>query len=168
VDKNLQSQPKQFWKYVISFKKINSNYLIKRNDVADEFAKHFQSVYNSSYLIVFPALLPSSEDLSLALVSDSDVIKAIERTRPSKAAGVDDIPAFIIKGCTDIFVPILKHIFKLSLSQQHFPTLWKQAAIVPVLKKGNCTSVSNYRLISHLSNVPKYLNLLFVTVFRII
>jgi hypothetical protein len=144
VDKNLESQPKQFWKYVTYFRKRNFNsinpevhgkHLTKLNDVTDEFAKHFQSVYNSSYLIVFPALLPSSDDLSLASVSDSDIIKATERTRLSKSAGVDGIPAFIIKGCTDIFVPILKHIFNLSLSQQYFPILRKQAAILPVLKK---------------------------------
>jgi hypothetical protein len=41
----------------------------------------------------------------------------------------------IIKGCSDVFVPVLKHIFNLSLSQQYFPTLWKEAAIIPVLKK---------------------------------
>jgi hypothetical protein len=49
--------------------------------------------------------------------------------------GLDDIPAFVIQGCSEIFIPILIFIFKLSLSQQQFPTLWKQAAIVPVFKK---------------------------------
>jgi hypothetical protein len=39
------------------------------------------------------------------------------------SVGVYDIPGFIIKGCTDIFVPVLKHIFNLSLSHQYFPTL---------------------------------------------
>jgi hypothetical protein len=38
--------------------------------------------------------------------------------RPSKSVGVDDIPGLIIKGCTDVFVLVLKHIFNLSLSQQ--------------------------------------------------
>jgi hypothetical protein len=61
-------------------------------------------------LHVFPNLLSSSEFLPLASASDSDVYKAIKRLRPSKSVGVDDIPGFIIKGCTDIFVPILKHI----------------------------------------------------------
>jgi hypothetical protein len=34
-----------------------------------------------------------------------------------------------------IFVPILKHIFNLSVSLHYFPTLWKQAAIVLFSKK---------------------------------
>jgi hypothetical protein len=73
--------------------------------------------------------------LSLTPVSDSVVFKAIKRLKPSKFVGVDDIPGFIIKGCTDIFVHVLKHILSLSLPEQYLPTLWKQAAIVPVLKK---------------------------------
>jgi hypothetical protein len=44
VDENLKSQPKQFWKYVASFRKRNSNsielevdgkHLIKHDEVAD-------------------------------------------------------------------------------------------------------------------------------------
>jgi hypothetical protein len=51
------------------------------------------------------------------------------------SVGVDNIRGFVIKHCTDILVPALKRIFNLSLSQQYFPTLWKQEAIVPVLTK---------------------------------
>jgi hypothetical protein len=102
---------------------VNGKHLIQPNDVADEFSKHFQSVYNSPCPVVFPTLLSSSEFLTLAPVSDSDVIKTIKRLRPSKSVGLDDIPGFIIKGCTDILVPILKHIFNLSLSEHYFPTL---------------------------------------------
>jgi hypothetical protein len=35
-------------------------------------------------------------------------IKAIENLRISKSVGVDDIPGFIIRGCTDIFVCVPK------------------------------------------------------------
>jgi hypothetical protein len=131
---------------------VDGKHLIKPDDVADEFSKRFQSVYNNPCPAVFPTLLSSSEFLTLASVSDSDVIKAIKRLRPSESVGLDDIPGFIIQGCTDIFVPILKHIFNLSVSQQYCPTLWKQAAIAPVLIKGKSTSVSNYRPISLPSN----------------
>jgi hypothetical protein len=136
---------------------VNGKHLIQPNDVADEFSKHFQSVYNSPCPVVFPTLLSSLEFLTLAPVSDSDVIKAIMRLRPSKSVGLDDIPGFIIKGCTDIVVPILKHTsrFNISLSQHYFPTLWKQAAIIPVLKNGKSTSVRNYIPISLLSNFSK-------------
>jgi hypothetical protein len=57
------------------FRKRNSNsiqlevdgkHLIESNDVADEFSKHFQSVYNDPCTIVFPTPLSSSEFLPLA------------------------------------------------------------------------------------------------------
>jgi hypothetical protein len=109
LDENLKSKPKQFWKYVATFRKIKCNFirlevdvkhLIKHYDVADEFSKHFQSVYNIPCPIAFPKLLSSSEFLPLVSV-------------------VDNIPGFTIKSCMDIFVPIRKHIFNLSLSQQY-------------------------------------------------
>jgi hypothetical protein len=83
--------------------------LIEPCEVTDEFSKHFQSVYDNPCPVVFPAFSSSFQFLSLAPLSDSDVIKAIKRLRPSKSVGVDDIPGFIIKGCTDIFVHVLKH-----------------------------------------------------------
>jgi hypothetical protein len=144
IDENVKSQRKQFWKYMACFKKRNSTSiqlevdgkrLVEPCDVADVFSKHFQSLYNDLCPVVFPTLSSSSEFLSLAPVSDSGIFKAIEHMRPSKSVGVDDISGFIVKGCTDIFVLILKHIFNLSLSQQKFPTLWKQAAIFLLLKK---------------------------------
>jgi hypothetical protein len=168
VDKNLESQPKQFWKYVASFRKRNSysiqlevdgKHIINPDDVAEEFANHFQSVYNGHCPTALPVLHQYPEVLPLASVSDSDVIKAIRRLRPTKSAGLDDIPGFIIKGCTDILVPILRHIFNLSLSEHCFPTLWKQTAIIPVFKKGKSTSVSNYWAISLVSNFSKVFEL---------
>jgi hypothetical protein len=65
----------------------------------------------------FPSLSQSSEFVSLASISDADVCKAIKRLKPSKSVGLDDIPVFAIKGCSAIFIHILRHIFNLSLTQ---------------------------------------------------
>jgi hypothetical protein len=81
---------------------VDGNHLIKPKAAADEFSKHIQSVYNKPCPVVFTNLFSSSEFLTLVSVSDSDVIKAIMRLRPSKAVGLDDIAGFIIKGCTYI------------------------------------------------------------------
>jgi hypothetical protein len=119
IDENLKSQLKQFWKYVTSFRKRNSTYIqpeidgkhvAEPDEAAYEFSKHFQSLYNNSCSHAPSTILSSFDFLTLAPISDSDVFRAFKRLRPSKSVGVDDIPGFIIKGCTDIFVPILKHI----------------------------------------------------------
>jgi hypothetical protein len=62
---------------------------------------------------------------------------------------------FVIMGFYKIFIPVLRFIFNLSLSQNTFPNLWKQEAIVPVFKKGTTSSVGNYRFIVILNNFSK-------------
>jgi hypothetical protein len=88
-------------------------------------------------------------------VRELDILRAIKCLRPSKSVGPDGIPSFIIKGCSTIFAPLFKYTFNLSLSQEHFPAQWKKAVIVPSLKKGNTSFVSNYRPISLLNNFSK-------------
>jgi hypothetical protein len=72
-----------------------------------------------------------------------------------KCVGPDKIPNFIMKGCSEILTPLLRHIFNLSLSTGKFPSLWKKAAVVPIFKNGNRALVGNYRPISILNNFSK-------------
>jgi hypothetical protein len=74
------------------------------------------------------ALPHSSEFLSFAPLSNADVCKAIKRLKRSKSVGLD-LPVSVIKICSGIFIPVLKHTFSLSLTQQYFPTVWKKAAL---------------------------------------
>jgi hypothetical protein len=92
----------------------------------------------------------SSDSLPIASVSDSDFLNAVWCLYPSKSGGFDGIPAFIIKG-SDILIPVFKCIFNLSSSQQIFPILWKQAAVVPIFKEGKAALESNYGSISILN-----------------
>jgi hypothetical protein len=64
---------------------------------------------------------------------------------------LNGILAFKIKGCSDIFIPLLTYIFNLSVTNGTFLSLWKQTDVVPVFKKGDSTIVSNYRPISILN-----------------
>jgi hypothetical protein len=43
----------------------------------------------------------------------------------------------------------------LGLTQQYFPAAWKEAAVLPVFKRGNYVAVSNHRPVSILSNFSK-------------
>jgi hypothetical protein len=111
---------------------------------ADAFSKHFQSVHSNFCPGFFP-IKHSMDVLSLSSVSDSDFTM-------QKIVCCHRIPSFVIKGCSEIFFPVLKFIYNLSLSQQKYHTLWKQAAAVPVFK-GSCPSVSNYIPISILNKL---------------
>ena len=166
IDENLKSNPRQFWKYVSQYRARNSDLthldvdgvlLQNPSEMVAAFSKHFQSIYDgsTSYSGTLNSVNYSTGVLPTARISASDVQNAIKRLRPTKSVGLDGIPSFIIKGCSEIFVPVLKFIFNLSLSQNVFPKLWKQAAIVPVFKKGKASSVGNYRPVAILNNFSK-------------
>jgi hypothetical protein len=47
-------------------------------DVAEVFAKHFQSVYKTSSLVVYRSVILSSDFLQLPTISELDILKAIK------------------------------------------------------------------------------------------
>jgi hypothetical protein len=119
---------------------------------------YFLNIFNLIIAILpwgfFPSDSHFKDVLSFVSYSDSDVYNAIKILRPLISFGLDGIPSFVIKG-SEVFLPVLKFILNLSLSQQKFPTLWKQAVVLPVFKKDNCALVTNYRTIPILNNFYK-------------
>lgn len=73
----------------------------------------------------------------------------------TKSITFDDIPHFIIKISLTILLALLDHNSNLSVPQQHFPTRWKQAVILPVYKKGTSASVQNCKPAPLLNNFSK-------------
>jgi hypothetical protein len=76
---------------------------------------HFHPVCSSFCSGTFSFINQSIKLLYLVPISNSDVQNAIKRLRPSKSVGLDGIPSFVRKGCSDMFVPVLKFVFNLSL-----------------------------------------------------
>jgi hypothetical protein len=102
--------------------------------------KHFQTIFPLFLTFLVIQNHTFSDLLNVPNIYDSDDKCAISHLRSTKSVGPDEIPNFIIKGCADILIPLLRHIFNLSLSTGKFPSLWKHAAVVPVFKKGNIPS----------------------------
>jgi hypothetical protein len=123
--------------------------------------KHLQTIFPLFLTLLFVHKLCTifdhtcSDLLNVPYICDSDVKCAISHLLSTKSVGPDEIPIFLIKGCSDVFIHLLRHIFNLSLSTGKFPSLWKQAAVVPIFKKGNRVLVVNYRPTSILNNFSK-------------
>jgi hypothetical protein len=133
---------------------VDGIHFVETCEVADAFANNFQIVYNSLSPAVFSSLSSPSEFLFLELYSDSDIFKVRKLLKPAQLVGHDNDLNFIITGCSDKLIPILKNV--LIFSQRYFPTLRKQAAIVLVFKISQRASVSNYRATWILKNMfPK-------------
>ena len=90
-------------------------------------------------------------------VYESDVLKLISSIPNGKATGIDNIQVRILKMSAPAIANSLSHLFNMSLSSGQFPSDWKLARITPLFKKGNKTEPGNYRPVSVLPVVSKFI-----------
>ena len=63
----------------------------------------------------------------------------------------------MLKMCADSIAPVLACIFNISIASGKLPMEWKTAHVVPVYKKGDRSTLTNYRPIALTSIVVKML-----------
>lgn len=102
---------------------------------------------NPSYPICFSGYLHCS----------SSDIKTIIMDASNKTGMLDLLPTGVFKQHIDLFLPFLTGLVNLSLSSGIFPTKYKHAIVIPLLKKTgqDINNVNNYRPVSTLSFVSK-------------
>jgi hypothetical protein len=88
-------------------------------------------------------------------ITDSDVEKVLKNLDSNKAAGLDNLPAWILKESRNEISPQLRHIFNLSINSGTFIDKWKMARVTPIHKGGSKSDLNNYRPISILPLVSK-------------
>jgi len=100
-------------------------------------------------------------------VIDGDVHRVLSKM-PSKPSPLDAVPITLLKSCADVFVPIIVRLANLSFTEVHFPARYKEAQVMPLLKKSGLDSSlpSNYRPISNLSTISKVLERLVLVQLR--
>ncbi|XP_059845379.1 uncharacterized protein LOC132404845 [Hypanus sabinus] len=90
---------------------------------------------------------PPTNDQVLCLTV-ADVRRTLYRVNPQNAAGPDDIPGRVLRGCADQLADVLTDIFNISLSNATVPTCFKAAIIVPMPKKSSVSCLNDYRPIA--------------------
>lgn len=88
-------------------------------------------------------------------IDQNNVTRSLKLLKVSKATGVDNIPAKILKMSADIIAPSLTAIFNLSLNSGVYIDAWKQARITPIYKSEDRRKCENYRPISILPVISK-------------
>jgi endonuclease/exonuclease/phosphatase (EEP) superfamily protein YafD len=102
-----------------------------------------------------PNLL-SAPKLSFQGVGTAAVRRALQNLKTTSACGIDDIPISVYKKAWSSLALPLTHLANLILSSSSWPTRWKTATVVPVLKVGKPRQeVSSYRPVSLLCAVSK-------------
>lgn len=166
IEQSLFHKPQQFWKYVNRHTRDNNDSIcliegsVRYSDpheVANKFASHFSTCFTAPTKRADPGEFNPGvlETFFFDRVETDDIVQALRKLKPKRSFGADGIPAFVVKGCSDLFVPILHHLFNLSLRTGVFPTIWKEAIVVPVHKSGSVTTAGNYRPVSMLCSFSK-------------
>lgn len=91
-------------------------------------------------------------------LGNRDVLDAISRL-PDKASDADPMPTSVLKQTADLLAPYLVQLFNCSLATGHFPAVYKEASVTPVVKKPGLDSADtgSYRPISNLPVLSKLL-----------
>ncbi|KAL0851590.1 hypothetical protein ABMA28_007372 [Loxostege sticticalis] len=97
---------------------------------------------------------PDYPPFNFSQVSDCDV-ERYTLSIASNAVGSDCVSRNMIIPLLDILTPVISHILNYSLSSGVFPTIWKDAQVVPLPKKAKPSSYADYRPISILPFLSK-------------
>ena len=88
-------------------------------------------------------------------VSEYKVNRLCLYLNPRESTGIDKIPAKIIRIASPVIANSFTKIFNWAISNESFPSEWKQERVGPLHKKGSCNLLNNYRPISILPAITK-------------
>ena len=108
-------------------------------------SKNFEDYLKESILTSF----------SFRLVDTPEVVKIIKNFKPKTSTGDDNISSKILKLASAALAEPIKIMINQSLTTGIFPTRYKLAKVIPLLKKPNNNNLDNFRPISLLSSVSK-------------
>ena len=92
---------------------------------------------------------------SLRTVHPDSVRKIILGLKNSKSSGMDNIDTYIVKLISEEILPAVTHIVNLSIQKAEFPSLYKLAKVIPLLKKDDPLEAKNYRPVAILCILSK-------------
>ena len=71
-----------------------------------------------------------------------DEVRRLLSSMPSKSSPLDVLPCTLLKSCADVFEPVIATLANLSLQLGKFPSCYKKAQLLPLLKKPGLESSS--------------------------
>ncbi|XP_053093073.1 uncharacterized protein LOC128318920 [Pangasianodon hypophthalmus] len=104
---------------------------------------NFYARFEAQNVVMARKNTPSPKDQVLCLTT-ADVRKTLHGVNLRKAAGPDNIPGRVLRGCADQLVDVPTDIFNISLSRGVVPTCFKATTIVPMPKKSSVSCLNDY------------------------
>lgn len=99
--------------------------------------------------------LDNNKSMFVKPVTSREIVEIVGKFKNKMSSGDDEIPTKIVKKIIEYIAEPLTHIINNSLKNGIFPDKLKTALVVPIYKKGDPSSLENYRPISILSAFSK-------------
>ena len=170
INDSLASDPRKWWRLIKRLSKnksttipaleIDGNIISGDNEKAQAFNNYFIECSTLDDTLVN---LPDNYDMLTQNNFEhletrvDDVQKYLSQINTKKASGPDGVNPLLLKEGANQLAIVLCRLFNMSLNTGEFPRAWKLANVIPLYKKNERTSVSNYRPVSVLSSVGKVL-----------
>ncbi|MES9881396.1 MAG: reverse transcriptase domain-containing protein [Sedimenticola sp.] len=161
----IKTDSKLFWKYTRSktktkfvinkLEKSNGELTTDDQESANVLNEYFASVFEDESMRNIPSLDAKQciEQLISIEINEIKIEKAIDKLKPSKSQGPDNLHPKLIKETKKSLLKPLNIIFNKSLEESKIPSVWKTANVSAIFKKGSKQKPENYRPIS-LTSVP--------------
>ena len=99
--------------------------------------------------------IPPTRIEAFELLAEDDVRVLIANSR-STSCCLDPIPTQLLKSCSESLVSVITNVIKSSLESGTFPDCWKEAVVIPLLKKPGLESLfKNLRPVNNLAYISK-------------
>ncbi|CAB4005080.1 Hypothetical predicted protein [Paramuricea clavata] len=99
--------------------------------------------------------IPEIDQFYFHSVSCSEISRVVMSFSSNKAPGFDKVSMAVIKDALPYILPTLTQIVNCSLETGVFPTAWKKAEVIPLLKEGDYEIPNNNRPVSLLVAASK-------------
>ena len=123
------------------------------------FNEYFTSISKSprnDYQNLPPLEYLTDQLLLSPVIEPYEVFQVLNRLNPNKRKGFDNLPNRILKICSQSLATPFSLLFNFIFSSEEYPTVWKTATAIPLLKTGSQTEVQNYRPIALLPSLKSF------------
>ena len=163
ISDTLKSSDKS--KPLVEFK-VGNHIIRARDKIANQLSDYFINISRTLLQQIQPTHSfdhylneNASSRLQFHSVSKEYISKLIDKLKNKASYGHDNISNKFIKSAKEVLVRPLTLLVNQMLISGHFPSELKISRLKPLFKNGNPAMFSNYRPISLLHSMSKYLNM---------
>ena len=168
LDNMYVNDPEAYWKLLRNLKEDSSPNDPSRSISANEWLKHFESLYKikdkfSHQEEEFQNQLKDLTNVHTfseldSRITDKEVLLAVRNLKNNKSAGLDKIKNEMLKNSQTYLLPCIVKLFSLILSAGIYPQNWKMGYIKPIYKGDDATDPGYYRGITVMPCLAKLFN----------